>query len=79
MKIPKYPLFDTEWKDYHKAKKRLDQIPPSQAHAWAESSLWATQAALERAGTGDNDALHEARLGIIGVLASIDSLLDRLP
>ncbi len=63
---------------YRKAKKRLDKIGGPAVHDWAHSTLWATQGGLDgyRA-TMDPAALVEARQGALGLLAAIDSMLDR--
>lgn len=67
-----------EDRDYKKAKKRLDSVSSHHVQAWADSALWALQGGLDgfRA-TGDPAALREARTGAMGLLAAVDSLLDR--
>lgn len=63
---------------YDKARKRLDKVTVPAAHDWAETSLWAIQEGLEGArSTRDRAALQQARTGAIGLLAAIDSVLDR--
>lgn len=62
---------------YRKAKKRLAKLPASAVLAWADSTLWATQAQLDYyRRTGERAALEEARKGAMGLLASVDNLID---
>lgn len=64
------------WRDdwrYHRARKRLSRVSPIQVRAWADSTLWATQQALEAG------QYEEARIGAIGLLAATDVLLDKDP
>jgi hypothetical protein len=65
-------------KAYDKARKRLDKVRGPQVKDWADSTLWATQAGLDGFRvTADEASLREAKVGAIGLLAAIDSLLDR--
>ena len=64
-------------REYIKAFKRLSRVSPDQRLAWADSSLWAIQGVLdEYRRSGTPEALSEARTGVLGLLASVDSLLD---
>lgn len=67
-----------EDRDYKKARKRLDRVTETQVQMWADSALWSLQSGLDgfRA-TSDVAALREARTGALGLLAAVDSLLDR--
>lgn len=63
---------------YQKARFRLGRVDASTASLWADSNLWATQEYLDEfRRTGEPAALQEAKKGAIGLLAAIDSLLDR--
>lgn len=65
-------------KGYEKAYTRLSRVTKQQAVDWADASLWSVQEGLEgyrRA--ADRAALEQARLGVVGLLAAVDSLLDR--
>lgn len=70
---------DPDQKTYDKARNRLDKVDQTQVHQWAENTLWATQRGLDgyRA-TADEASLREAKQGALGLLAALDSLLDRL-
>lgn len=78
MKQPHRLFRGASQKAYDKARKRLDKVRGPQVQDWADSTLWATQAGLDgfRA-TADAASLQEAKSGAIGLLAAIDSLLDR--
>lgn len=71
-------FWSSDEKAYDKVKKRLDSVSPTQVHDWAEGSLWAIQEGLE-GGRRDSAGLQQARTGIVGLLAAVDSLLDRQP
>ena len=65
-------------KAYDKARKRLDKVDRLRVQDWAETSLWTVQEGLEGARRdSDPAALQQARLGVVGLLAAVDSLLDR--
>ena len=63
---------------YLKAKERLDKVKSGQALQWADTTLWTLQEGLDgfRA-TSDRATLLQARTAAFGVLAAVDSLLDR--
>lgn len=70
----------TAWRDnalYKRAHGRLKKVSRAQTVDWAQSSLWATQQALDGyAATDDPAALQEAKSGVVGLLAAVDVLLD---
>jgi hypothetical protein len=70
-------LPDADERAYKKARKRLQQVLLTrgvfEVRQWANTSLWAVQEALE---ANRPEALPQARLGIVGVLAAVDTLLD---
>jgi hypothetical protein len=71
-------LGDSGDKAYRKVKKRLGTVSNGQTVEWAEGSLWAVQEGLEAYRLHrDHAALQQARLGAVGLLAAVDSLLDR--
>lgn len=60
---------------YNRAHKRLKRLSASEVVRWADTSLVATQQALEAYGRSrDAAALDEAHRGAIVILAAVDAL-----
>jgi hypothetical protein len=68
-------LPDKDERAYSKARRRLRGIRSLEVQNWGLTSLWAVQEGLEHL---DRAALQQARTGVVGILASIDTLLDRV-
>lgn len=68
-------LKDPDQKAYEKARDRLSRVSTTMTHQWAQTSLWAVQEGLEH--PEDPAALQQARTGVLGLLAAVDTLLDK--
>lgn len=63
---------------YRRARKRLDRVSKQQTLMWANSAVWSTQAFLEAyQKDGIEEALDETRTALVGLLAAVDSLVDK--
>lgn len=62
---------------YNKAARRLSKVSPAVRLAWFDSTFWAVQGFRDEYDrTKNRAALEEARTGVLGLLAAVDSLLD---
>lgn len=70
-----------EWRqgrEYKTARKRLGRVNSSDVLLWADSGIWAVQAAMEAyQRTADPAALVQAQSGAVGLLAAVDVLVDK--